>query len=106
MLTAAELRAIVERHVGWEAPAGHANPLAAALHMSQFAAAAQADRGALLDLLRAVAKYTDADEIEGEHYCLFCRAGVYGPPGARLSLRQDHAADCPAPTLEALREER
>ncbi len=58
----------------------------------------------MLELLRAVAKYIDTDEIEGEHYCSLCRAQVFGPPEARLSLRQDHAADCPAPALEALRE--
>ncbi len=122
-MTAAELRAIVERDradrerlarqlapvepsprdAELEAELGPLPSIAEVVRPSR----AEEDRGALLDLLRAVAKVEPVVEMEGRDLCVFCgeeQPGHYITPGEPRDMSgRRHGPACPAPALEALR---
>jgi hypothetical protein len=88
-VTKDELREIAERHAADEAL--YADEVNEGT-IVRIAHQAHADRGALLDLLRRVADHQSEDRYQDE--CLFC---------GLLLHKGNHAPDCPAPALEALR---
>lgn len=107
-LTAEDLRAIVERHAEnerWLAQRCRAEKSA----LAGSALLAHEERGALLDLLRRVAKGpSDLTGLRafvramGDGRCAAWCAMCFALPTESGDLR--HAPDCPAPLLETLRQ--